>query len=170
MAQTGSIAVVLSFLLGACVGGGDASSGPQVTGTSAPRCETTSGRTNAEAASATNAIRGANGLNALRADPRLAQAAARQACDMAKRGRMTHRGATSGPMQRVKAQGYAPRIVAENIAAGPFTMQSALQVWSGSRGHAANILNPQMRDFGIGRAVGADGKTVFWSAVYAAPR
>ncbi|MDT1060258.1 CAP domain-containing protein [Paracoccus sp. CPCC 101403] len=134
-------------------------------------CRATSSEQNAAAAARTNATRRAHGLPALRSDPRLARAAAAQACDMARRGTMTHSGShSSGPMQRAKAQGYAPRIAAENIAAGPYDLTGVLSVWAGSRGHVDNILIPQLQDFGIGSAVGADGRTVFWSAVYAAPR
>ncbi|WP_330450999.1 hypothetical protein FLP41_12330 [Paracoccus marcusii] len=56
----------------------------------------------------------------MQANDLLARAAARHACDMAQRGRMTHAGSrSSGPSQRVKALGYAPTVTAENIAAGP---------------------------------------------------
>ncbi|WP_246184969.1 CAP domain-containing protein [Paracoccus aestuariivivens] len=104
-------------------------------------------------------------------DPRLARVAAAHACDMARRGLMSHKGSsTRGPMPRAKAAGYAPTIVAENIAAGPYNQPQVLAQWAASSGHIANIMIPQLRDFGIGKAVGSDGKTVYWSAVYAAPR
>jgi len=120
--------------------------------------------------SATNSARAQAGLSPVRANARLARAAAQQACDMAQRGLMTHAGShSSGPAQRVKALGYAPRITAENIAAGPYDIHRVLQEWNGSGGHLANILIPQVRDFGIGHAIGPDGRTHFWSAVYAAP-
>lgn len=120
---------------------------------------------------ASNAVRRAAGLPALRAHPHLARAAERHACDMAMRGRMTHAGSgTKGPMQRVKALGYRPMLTAENIAAGPFDLGRVLAEWNRSSGHLSNIMIPHTRDFGIGRAVAADGRTVFWAAVYAAPR
>lgn len=137
----------------------------------AATCQPTSNAQNGAAAQASNAMRKGKGLAPLAPNARLAQIAAAHACDMARRGTMTHKGSTSaGPKQRAKAAGYAPRIIAENIAAGPFSQGQAMAAWAGSRGHAANILIPQVRDFGIGRAVGADGRTVYWSAVYAAPR
>ncbi len=120
---------------------------------------------------ATNAARGPAGLPPVQANSRLARAAAAHACDMARRGRMTHTGSsTSGPGPRVKKLGYAPRVTAENIAAGPYNAQQALAAWNGSPGHLQNILIPQLRDFGVGRAIGSDGRTVYWAAVYAAPR
>ena len=61
-------------------------------------------------------------------------------------------------------------VTAENIAAGHFDLNRVLHEWNVSTGHHANIVIPQMRHMGIGEAVGADGKTRFWAAVYAAPR
>jgi uncharacterized protein YkwD len=134
-------------------------------------CYQTTASENKAAVAATNATRRARGLVPLRANAELAVVAARHACDMARRGVMSHTGSrTRGPMQRLKNEGYRPRIAAENIAAGPFTQQRVLQEWTRSSGHLANILIPQIRHYGIGRAVGADGKTVFWTAVYSAPR
>lgn len=73
-------------------------------------------------------------------------------------------------MQRLKQEGYRPSIAAENIAAGPWGQDRVLVEWSRSSGHLANILIPQVRHYGIGKALGADGKTVYWAAVYSAPR
>lgn len=134
-------------------------------------CYATSVRENEAAVQVTNATRKARGLAPLRPNATLAKAAARHACDMAQRSVMTHRGSTTkGPLQRLKKEGYRPSIAAENIAAGPFTQERVLQEWAHSSGHLANILLPQVRHYGIGKAIGADGKTVFWAAVYSAPR
>lgn len=134
-------------------------------------CYQTSMRENQAAVQATNATRKARGLPSLKPNAELAVAAARHACDMARRGVMSHRGSgTRGPMQRLKKAGYRPSIAAENIAAGPFTQDRVLREWVRSSGHLANILIPQVRHYGIGKAVGADGKTVYWAAVYGAPR
>ena len=123
------------------------------------------------AAAATSALRASRGLPPVRASTTLTRAAAAHACDMARRGRMTHIGSTTtGPAQRVKSIGYRPMVTAENIAAGPFSRDRVLHEWNISQGHRANILIPQMREVGIGRAIGPDGKTVFWAAVYSAPR
>ena len=119
----------------------------------------------------TNAARSRAGLPPVQADRVLAKAAAVHACDMAKRGTLTHAGSSSsGPSARIKRLGYAPRVTAENIAAGPYNAAQALAAWNGSSGHLQNIVIPQMRDFGVGSAIGSDGKTVYWAAVYAARR
>lgn len=135
------------------------------------QCVATAAAENKAAAQVTSARRAAAGLQPLRPNPKLAEAAARHACDMAMRGQMAHRGSASkGPSQRLKGVGYKPAITAENIAAGPFSLEQVLHAWNGSAGHLSNVMLPQARDFGIGRAVAADGRTIFWAALYAAPR
>ena len=134
-------------------------------------CYNTSRHENEAAVRATNATRKQRGLKPLRANADLALAAARHACDMASRSVVSHRGVgTRGPMQRVKKTGYRPRLTAENIAAGPWGQERVLVDWERSSGHLANILIPQIRDYGIGKAIAADGKTVFWAAVYSVPK
>lgn len=143
----------------------------QVTQPGRAACLSTSDDQNRSGAVATNAVRRNAGLAPVRPHPVLARVAAGHACDMAMRGRMTHRGsATTGPGPRVKAAGYAPSVTAENIAAGPFSLNRVLAEWNASGGHRANMVIPQLRHYGIGRATGPDGRTQFWAAVYAAPR
>lgn len=143
----------------------------QVTGPGKATCLATTPDQARRGAAATNVVRGQTGLAPIRPDPLLAQVAADHACDMARRGRMTHRGSsTSGPGPRVKAAGYAPAVTAENIAAGPFTLERVLSEWNASGGHRANMMIPHLRHYGIGQAIGPDGRTRFWAAVYAAPR
>lgn len=120
---------------------------------------------------ATNDLRATHGLPSLGPDPRLRNAAQDHACDMAGRGVMTHFGTDgSKPSARVKSQGYAPRVTAENIAAGRMGAARVASEWVASPGHRANILIPQMEEFGLGRAIGSDGKTIYWAAVYAGRR
>lgn len=143
----------------------------QVGTAGAASCLATSAQENAAGAAATNDVRRRAGLAPVQASPRLAAVAARHACDMAQRGRMTHIGSsTSGPGARLRAAGYQPRITAENIAAGPFSQPRVLNEWASSQGHARNILLPQVQEFGIGQAIAEDGRTRYWAAVYAAPR
>ncbi|WDA13206.1 CAP domain-containing protein [Paracoccus marcusii] len=135
------------------------------------QCGVTAPDRNAMAAQVSNRARARAGLTPLRADARLARVAARHACDMAQRGRMTHLGSTTtGPAVRLKQAGYQPTVSAENIAAGPFSLPRVLSEWTASPGHHANIMLPQVRDFGVGQATSQDGRTTYWAAVYAAPR
>ena len=131
-------------------------------------CPATSAAMAATGLAATNAARAQAGLPPLRANAALDRAAAAHACDMANRGTMTHAGsATTGPMARARQMGYRPQTIAENIAAGRFELNGTLAQWSASPKHRANITIPSLRDFGIGTATAADGKTTFWTAVYA---
>lgn len=134
-------------------------------------CLQTSAADNQTGANATNNARSRSGLASVRPNSTLAKVAAQHACDMAQRGRMTHVGSkTSGPGPRVKVAGYAPRLTAENIAAGPYDLNRVLMEWNSSAGHLGNIMIEPVRDFGIGQAIGADGKTRYWAAIYAAPK
>lgn len=134
-------------------------------------CLQTSAAQNQVGAAATNTARSRGGLAPVRPNETLAKVAAQHACDMAMRGRMTHLGSkSSGPGPRVKTAGYAPRLTAENIAAGPYDLNRVLAEWNNSSGHLNNIMIEPVRDFGIGQAIGADGKTRYWAAVYGAPK
>lgn len=143
----------------------------QATAPGNAQCTQTSSAENVAIAAVANEQRAVRGLAPVKPNGKLARAAALHACDMARRGLMAHHGSTTkGPAPRVKAQGYRPMVTAENIAAGPFGLSQVLGIWNQSPGHLSNILIPDVREVGIGRAVAADGKTVFWAAVYAAPR
>ncbi|WP_282602375.1 CAP domain-containing protein [Paracoccus sp. PARArs4] len=132
-------------------------------------CIAASSEANRIGVAATNRARARQGLPPMQPDPVLAEVAARHACDMAERGRMTHFGSRARmPSDRAKRMNYQPMIIAENIAAGPYDLQRVLLEWNRSEGHLENIMQPLVRDYGIGQAIGADGRTRYWSAVYAA--
>ena len=134
-------------------------------------CLQTSPEQTAAAMAAANQLRAQRGLAPLRNDPRLQKAAEAHACEMARRGLMTHAGTTTrGPSGRIKQLGYAPRITSENIAAGRLNLNQTLREWHSSPAHLSNVVIPGLQHHGIGHAVGADGKSLFWAAVYAAPR
>ncbi|MDS9466471.1 CAP domain-containing protein [Paracoccus sp. MBLB3053] len=141
---------------------------------SSARCEALNSSEAARALDRTNAVRAAEGLPMLRVNSKLQKAAEQQACDMAGRGVMDHRGvASTGPGMRVKQLGYRPRITAENIAAGSaslFDLEGVLHEWATSARHRENMVIPQMREMGIGRAYSADGRHAYWSVVYSAPK
>lgn len=145
--------------------------GKGVTRVSAAGAATCPKTTPAEAEAAlaiTNSIRAQRRLSPLSTNQKLQRAAEAHACEMARRGVMSHKDASgTGPSARVKHFGYRPRLTAENIAAGRFDLNRVHQEWARSRGHLANILVKNTQSFGIGYAVGADGKTIFWAAVYA---
>lgn len=119
-----------------------------------------------------NAERARAGRPALELDPRLNETAQHHADDMLARSYYSHsspEGTT--PIDRVRKTGYAPHIVAENIARGPFAVDEAMDNWMASHEHRGNLLHPAFRDLGVGVAVGrnAVGYTVIWVQDFAAP-
>lgn len=119
-----------------------------------------------------NAERATAGLPPMVLDERLNEAAQRHAEDMLLRSYYNHNSLEGrGPGDRVRKSGYAPRIVAENIARGPFTVGEAMDNWMQSREHRRNLLHPAFRDLGVGIAVGKSsvGYTVLWVQDFGAP-
>ncbi len=119
-----------------------------------------------------NAERAKAGRPPLKLDPRLNEAAQKHAEDMLLRSYYNHFSPEkTSPQDRVRKAGYAPHIVAENIARGPFAVDEAMDNWMQSREHRGNILHPAFRDLGVGIAVGRNsvGLTVLWVQDFGAP-
>jgi uncharacterized protein YkwD len=57
---------------------------------------------------------------------------------------------------RIKAQGYKGRKLAENIAAGQPTAQKVIAVWLKSAGHKRNMLDCDFTDTGLALVVQGD--------------
>lgn len=117
-----------------------------------------------------NAERGKKGLAKLKANGKLDSAAQGHACDMAAAGKMAHT-VPGGPsfQSRVKGSGYRMRTAVENIAkSSRGTAEAAAELWRNSSAHWSNILEPQLRDVGIGLAT--DGKSVYYVFVGGAPK
>lgn len=110
----------------------------------------------------TNAVRSKAHLPALRPDARLARAAQAHACDNARHGTYAHRGSDGSTLaQRLSRAGYPYRRAAENTGWGFRSAASALHWWMGSPPHRANLLNPRLKEIGIGLASGTDRK-LYW--------
>ena len=119
-----------------------------------------------------NAERAKDGRPPLKLDPRLNEAAQKHAEDMLLRSYYNHFSLEkTSPIERVRKTGYSPRIVAENIARGPFTVGEVMTNWMLSREHRGNLLHPAFRDLGVGIAVGRKsvGLTVLWVQDFGAP-
>ena len=112
----------------------------------------------------TNALRASHGLPALRPDPKLAAAARTQACWMAARAAFTHVGQGGADIrQRTRQVGYRGCVMAENIAWGYKTADTAMAGWQQSPHHLAILLNRNVRDFGL--ALAWHGNKPYWSMV-----
>ena len=102
---------------------------------------------------AINQVRTANGLSALRIDPRLQRAARSHSHDMVRRGYFAH-GAFPQRMASFRVRG--PKL-GENLAWGSGHLSRAsamIAQWLASPPHRANLLRPGYRRIGIGRVRG----------------
>ena len=113
------------------------------------------------------------GLRPLRASKTLDASSQRHAEDMLTRAYFAHASPEGTTVRRrVEAAGYAPRAVAENLAAGPTTAAQVVEGWMNSPGHRANILDPDYTELGVGLAIGENrkGHQVLWVQNFGRPR
>jgi len=147
---------------------------PLVSGAAASGAVTAAGRDGltpmlAQVVALTNREREREGLAPLSVDPTLCAAADAHSRDMATRRFFAHTS-PDGRMvsDRVTAFGYRYSRVAENIAAGQTTPEEVVAGWMASPGHRANILIPQLRQIGVGYAIGGEYNT-YWTQVFGTP-
>lgn len=117
-----------------------------------------------------NNFRAAHGLAAVALDPRLSAAAQEHAKAMAASATFSHDEPDGNLTERMRRANYAFATVAENIAAGASTPEEAEATWEQSPPHARNLLNPSVRDAGVGHANGRGGaSTDYWCLILAEP-
>ncbi len=96
--------------------------------------------------------------------PALQAAAQGHADDLNRTGALTHQGSDGAALNdRLRRAGYTACAAVENIANGTGDIRSTIAQWMGSPDHRANILNPQVTQFGF-----ADSGT-YWVLVMARP-
>ena len=118
----------------------------------------------------TNAERASQGVGTLSADSRLDEAAQTQACRMAERERLSHRGSWfAGLGRRLRRVDYPYAIAVENIGEGQTSAPEIIRGWMDSPDHRLNMLARDAREAGFGVARAANGR-LHWSMVAAAPR
>jgi uncharacterized protein YkwD len=102
----------------------------------------------------------------------LADVALGHASDMAQHDYFEHQDLTGhSPADRVRAAGYHEKLVGENIAYGPQTVEEVVKGWLDSPGHCENIMDPRFAEMGVALATGhASRKGLFWVQLLAAPR
>jgi uncharacterized protein YkwD len=82
--------------------------------------------------------------------PALQAAAQAQADDLALTNRLGHLGSDGSTLSdRLRRSGYSACAAAENVASGTPDIRSTIARWMDSPDHRANILNPQMTQFGF---------------------
>ncbi len=93
------------------------------------------------------------------------------ASDMAEKNYFEHVDpAGQSPADRVRAVGYSEKLVGENIAYGPKSVDEVVQGWLDSPGHCENIMDPRFVEMGIGLAPGHVKRGLYWVQVLAEPR
>ncbi|MBH0228625.1 SafA/ExsA family spore coat assembly protein [Halobacillus sp. KCTC 3957] len=103
----------------------------------------------------TNQERAKNGLPALKANWQLSRVARYKSVDMRDKNYFSHTSPTYGsPFQMMKNFNINYRRAAENIAAGQRTPQEVVNGWMNSPGHRKNILDPNLKQIGVGYAKG----------------
>ncbi|HXZ60038.1 MAG TPA: CAP domain-containing protein [Steroidobacteraceae bacterium] len=102
----------------------------------------------------------------------LAGVALGHATDMAVHDYFEHEDPSGqSPADRVRAAGYHEKLVGENIAYGPETVDEAVKGWLASPGHCQNIMDPRFAEMGLGLAPGrASRRGLFWVQLLAEPR
>jgi len=82
--------------------------------------------------------------------PALQAAAQAQADDLAASNRLGHLGSDGSTLSdRLRRAGYTHCAAAENVGSGTPDIRSTIAAWMASPDHRANILNPQMTQFGF---------------------
>lgn len=120
--------------------------------------------TRAHLISLINQARAAAGLEPVAPAPELMSAAQNHSQDMALSGLVSHVGSDGrAPQQRMHDVGYMWQRCGENIAVGQTTPEEAMQFWMNSPPHRANILDPGMREVGVGYVQQASGYGHYWT-------
>jgi uncharacterized protein YkwD len=115
-----------------------------------------------------NQHRAANGLAPVVATPLLNQVAYDHSLDMATKGYFDHTNLEGqSPFDRMAAAGYPRTYMAENIAAGNAGAAATFEQWKNSPGHNTNMLSPNYKAVGIGRAYLSTARyRYYWTNVF----
>lgn len=116
----------------------------------------------------TNAERKKADLKPLTPNAKLMDAARKHAANMAEQNKLEHVLDDKTPADRVKAAGYKPRRVGENVAWNMTDAKKALAGWMGSKPHRDNILGTDYTEIGVAVAKNEKGEP-YWVQVFAKP-
>ncbi|MEG4149406.1 CAP domain-containing protein [Microcoleus sp. Pol12B5] len=121
----------------------------------------------------TNIERGKLSLSPLTLNTQLLNAAENHSKNMALQDFFLHTGKDGSSFtSRITTTGYQFSAAAENIAAGSSTPEQVVSSWMNSSGHRANILNPNLKEIGIGYYfladdTGTENFNHYWTQVFA---
>ncbi|TAA47461.1 CAP domain-containing protein [Corallincola spongiicola] len=111
-------------------------------------------------------------VDALSMNALLDRAAEGHSANMANYDFFDHTGLDgSSPGDRISEQGYDWRSYGENIAAGQFNAQQAVNGWMNSPGHCRNIMNPNVTEMGLACVENSSASYGrYWTQVFARPQ
>jgi uncharacterized protein YkwD len=134
---------------------------PRSTPRPVPKGKPAVSKTQAEVLRLVNAARRQYGLQPLSLNSKLCAACGDHSRTMAAYGFFSHTSPVAGKYYFTdRARAYGTTAGAENIATGAGTAAAVVQMWLGSPGHSANMLNPGFRTMGIGRSGG------YWTQMF----
>ncbi|WP_431951472.1 CAP domain-containing protein [Actinacidiphila sp. bgisy167] len=114
-----------------------------------------------------NKERAKAGCTALKANPKLTEAAQDHSKDMASQHAMSHTGSDgSSPADRISSEGYDWSRYGENVAYGYSSASSVMRAWMASPDHKRNILDCSFKEIGI--ALAQPGN--YWTQDFGAAR
>lgn len=119
----------------------------------------------------TNAARKDKKLPPLKLSPLLTEVARKHSTNMAKQHKLDHMLDGKGTKERLKDAGYRFLAWGENIFFNRDYSEAAAEGfkwWMGSKPHRANILEPRLREIGIGLARDDKGH-VYFTQVFGTP-
>lgn len=117
-----------------------------------------------------NEERRAAGLTPFEWNDDLANIAFAHSKDMNDREFMSHNNPDGlSPFDRITRYGLRYSRAAENIAAGQQTPEEVMNGWMNSAGHRANILNPDLKQLGVGYYEGDGPYRTYWTQVFLTP-
>jgi uncharacterized protein YkwD len=105
------------------------------------------------------------GLEPLKMNPQLMEAARAHAANMAKQDKLDHVLDEKEPVDRTKAAGYKSRFVGENIAWNQKSPAQVVAGWMKSEGHRENILRPEYAEIGVAVVRNTKGQP-YWVQVF----
>ena len=152
---------ILGVLLTAACG--DSGSPTELT---AEGCEATPGQILVDRI---NQLREVAGIEALVVDVRLAQAAQGHTDDMAEHDFFERTGSDGSSVEdRVRARGFEPLFITENLGVGQETPEEIFDAWRGSPIHEAALLAEPATHLGVGHSINTNTQfQTFWTLTVA---
>jgi uncharacterized protein YkwD len=118
-----------------------------------------------------NAARQNAGLGQVTTSGRLMVIAGSYSRVQAAQGNISHTGPDGAHIgERLSRGGYNWSVCGENLAAGPASPDEVFGMWMNSPGHRGVILNPKVREIGVGWTQRSGAMSNYWVLMVAAPR